>query len=210
MKKGAARTALKKVGVAHKQVANAAKQAFQMAKVTINPFQKAKLAKQAKSAAKRANALMKQGQALAKEAVAPTITREEAKAAVLPAVKTLAKSVASAGKKAINWQAATVRPWGSRQDVQDFGIRPGQPGQMRPPSHFIPTGSRMYSGDASWKNFSEKLMAANVAAQIIGDKGGAVSGFLSMGDMDTVTQDSEAGDILDAWDSSEMFEDTLL
>jgi hypothetical protein len=202
-KKRAAKDKLKKVGVAHNQAANVAKKAFQMSKFTINPFHKAKLAKQAKRAAKRANALMKQGKALAKEVVAPTITREEAKAAVLPAVKTLAKGVSASGKSVIKMRARALRPWGSRKDVQEYGFNPFG---KRPPA--IPTAVRESS--PQWvKQASKKLMAMKISDAIKG-QGGAVKGFLGMGDMDTVTQAPESGDILDTWDSSEMFEDALL
>jgi hypothetical protein len=244
-KKDKAKANLKKVAVAQKQANTVAASESRKAMLTTNPAQKALFTQRAQAAMKKSDELVKVGKLIAVEAVNPKITREEVKAAVLPAIEdmatnmsvtgkavidtamkqdvskdamkqVLAQSAASAvapsvvatptnvparivgGKGADMWQQ---RPFESREAWLkriEQSVTPAMPGFAKPAA--VPNSFWAKAGQ-SWKTKFAAAMPATPS--------GAVSGFLSMGDMDTATQDPEAGDIVQDWKSDEMFGEPL-
>ena len=101
-RKRVAKKALKKVAGAHKKALGTAKNLVRKSRLTKNVFQKQRLMRGARGAAGQAAKLANAGKKLAKDIVNPKISRAEARVAMRPAVKEMAKKVAASGKAVIS------------------------------------------------------------------------------------------------------------
>jgi hypothetical protein len=257
-RKGWARKALRKASGRHRKLMGAAKNLVRRARNIRNPFQRGKMLKKAKAAAGAAAKTKGMAKQLAKEAVAPKLSRAEARVAMRPVVKQMAKSVARPAKGVMKRMAQIKRVPGGQQMLAR-AARTGElqkriktamekkvaqsvskvPGAKLMPKAtpkrkwwqrvFRPRRKRRWGlfGLGEEPSILDEAIAAEMDVQqagmgqflvpqggevelpVVAGLGEGTSSYMTLGDMDTVTQPTDTLDITKDWATDDIFGEPL-
>ena len=216
-KRSKAKAMAPKVAAASKQAMAKAVDAKRAADGATNVVQKQRLLTIAKTQLQTADVLKAQTAKLAQESVAPTVTRAEAKAAMVPVIKEVAQKAAQAGKNVIA-QAAKPGGWWSVMKAVLIGIGPirstapvGVPEEM---PYTGGKGADMMLPGESFSAWAKRLgpMPGTQPSSMMAAMPSAAkptTGYLTMGDLGAATQEMEVADIEgeDCWDIEVASED---
>jgi hypothetical protein len=206
-KKEKAKANLQKVAVAQKQANSVVASESRKAMLATNPAQKALFMKRAQAAQQRSSELARVAKVVAVEAVNPKITRDEVKAAVLPAIEDMATSMSVTGKAVIDTAAKQDVSKEAMKEVLAQSAASAVAPSVVPPPEQVPLAVKTRGVGPATRAVRSRALARKALSGLAGS--GGISGFLSMGDMDTATQDAETVDIVQDWRSDEMFGEPL-
>jgi hypothetical protein len=245
-----ARKTLRKVGGFHRRMMGRAKGLIRKAGLTRNPFQRGKLLNKAKAAAGQAAKAKKAATKLAKETVAPRISRAEARVAMRPVVKQMAKSIAKPAKGMMKKMAAIKKvPGGQKMlaeaarkgtlqkkltTAMEKSVAKSVGKKAAPKAKKKPFWKRWFRPRRRrWGFFGlgqdDGILDAAIATELeeegmgqflvssegevglptVAGMGEGTSSYLSMGDMETVSQEPDTMDIVKSWDTDDIYGEPL-